>query len=79
MCYTTLKKYAIYEKVQPESCEAQIEKAMAKLRWEKKRSGVDNEGNEAWKQSDCLLPTEGVLLGGDLPPAQGGGGLHVGI
>ena len=39
-------KYATYEIVESESCEAEIEKALAKLRWERKRSEVDNEGNE---------------------------------
>ena len=39
-------KYATYEKVKSESCEAEIEKALAKLRWEKKRNDVDNDGNE---------------------------------
>ena len=40
---------------------------------------LEDEVNEVWKKSDCLVPTEGVLLGGDLPPTEGGGGLHVGI
>ena len=40
---------------------------------------LEDEGNEVWKKGDCLVPTEGVLLGGDLPSSQGGGGLHVGI
>ena len=40
---------------------------------------LEDEGNVVWKKGDCLAPTEGVLLGGDLPSSQGGGGLHVGI
>ena len=43
-------KYAMYGKVESESCEAEIEKALAKQRWEEKRKQVDEEGNE--------LPTE---------------------
>ena len=39
-------KYATYEKVELESCEAEIEKGLAKLRWEEKRKAVDEEGNE---------------------------------
>ena len=39
----------------------------------------EESGNDAWKKGDCLASTEGVLLGGDLPSQQGGGGLHVGI
>ena len=30
----------------PETCEAEIEKAMAKLRWEEKKKEIDEEGNE---------------------------------
>ena len=39
----------------------------------------EDEEIKFWKKGDCLAPTEGVLLGGDLPPDQGGGGLHVSI
>ena len=39
-------KYATYEKVESEPCEAEIEKALAKLRWERKRNDAEHEGNE---------------------------------
>ena len=39
-------KYATYETINKEQCEAQIEKALAKLRWEEKRNAVDPDGNE---------------------------------
>ena len=39
-------KYATYEKVESESCESEIEKALAKLRWEKKSDNYEHEGNE---------------------------------
>ena len=39
-------KYATYERVESESCEAEIEKTLAKLRWEEKRKEFEQEGNE---------------------------------
>ena len=39
-------KYAMYKKVNEEQCEAEIEKMLAKLRWEEKRKETDQEGNE---------------------------------
>ena len=39
-------KFATYEKVELEPCEAEIEKALAKLRWEEKKKNMDQEGNE---------------------------------
>ena len=46
-CLLTLPpKFATYEKINEEQCEAQIEKALAKLRWEEKRNAVDPDGNE---------------------------------
>ena len=38
-------KYAIYQKVDVEQCQAEIEKALAKLRWEEKKE-LDPNGDE---------------------------------
>ena len=37
--------YATYETIKEEQCEAEIEKSMAKLRWESNKS-VDQNGDE---------------------------------
>ena len=39
-------KFATYEKVKSERCEAEIEKSLAKLRWEEKKKNIDPDGNE---------------------------------
>ena len=39
-------KFAVYNKVREEPCEAEIEKMLAKLRWEEKRKEIDSDGNE---------------------------------
>ena len=35
-------KFAVYDKVKEEPCEAEIEKMLAKLRWEEKRKEIDS-------------------------------------
>ena len=39
-------KFAMFEKINEETCEAEIEKMLAKLRWEEKKKQIDPEGNE---------------------------------
>ena len=36
-------KYATYNKVNTEECEAEVEKCLAKLRWEDRNSSTQNE------------------------------------
>ena len=64
-------KYAVYEKVDKEKCHAEIEKSLAKLRWE--RLGKKSEGTELpeekveWKNAETGCMDFRLLRSTDLP------------
>ena len=64
-------KFALYEKVEEQKCQAEIEKSLAKLRWE--RQTANREGSElpvetvCWKNTETKAMDFRLLKSTDLP------------